>query len=248
MSLHRFFVNAIISNKAIIQNDDFEHAVKVLRLKEGDKVIIFNYEHGEFNAVVESVDLNNRLMEVTAGEIIREREKKSSKITAIISLIKKDKMEMMFEKLTELGIDRIIPLITNRTIIKIKDEGKKEKRWESIIYSAVKQCGRLSTPELLPVIEGVKNINMEEGTVKFFIYEKEENSFLIDAAVKLPPGTDVCFVIGPEGGFDSLEAEEIIKKGFMPVSIGDTILRAETAAIAAGTVLVQALRRSKWKI
>ena len=247
MSTHRFFVNKIADNKAVVNGDDFEHAVKVLRLKEGDDVIVFNYEHGEYRAVVGSIDLSERAMEVKTGEMIRAREKKSSKITAITALIKKDKMEMTLEKLTEIGIDRIIPMITNRTIIKIKDEGRKEKRWESIIYSAVKQCGRLSTPELMPVLDGVKKISAEEGAAKFFIYEKEDKHFLIDEAVKLKPGTDAYFIIGPEGGFDAAEAEEIIKKGFMPVSIGDTILRAETASIAAGTVLVQALRRSSWK-
>lgn len=247
MGMHRFFVNKISGSSAVISGDDFEHAVKVLRLKEGDEVVVFNYEHGEYKAGVASIDLSGRIMSVNLGEMIRAREKKPSKITAIVALIKKDKMEMTLEKLTEIGVDRIIPLITNRTIIKIKDEGKKEKRWESIIYSAVKQCGRLSTPELLRVVEGVENISAAEGEAKFFIYEKEDKNFLIDEAVKLKAGVDACFVIGPEGGFDAKEAEEIIKKGFMPVSIGDTILRAETASIAAGTVLVQALRRSSWK-
>jgi 16S rRNA (uracil1498-N3)-methyltransferase len=247
MGTHRFFVNKISDGKAVIQGDDFEHAVKVLRLKEGDEIAVFNYEYGEYRAEVKSIDLTERSMEVRTGEIIRARERKASKITAITALIKKDKMEMTLEKLTELGIDRIIPLITNRTVIKIKDEEKKEKRWEAIIYSAVKQCGRLSTPELFPVIDGVKNIKLEDNETGFFIYEKEENNFLIDQAIKLSPGTDSCFIIGPEGGFDPAEADEIIKKGFMPVSIGDTILREETAAIAAGTVLVQALRRSRWK-
>ena len=134
MSAHRFFVNKITDNNAVIYGDDFEHAVKVLRLKEGDEIIIFNYEHGEFNAVIKSMDLSGRTMEVTVREMIRAREKKPSKITAITSLIKKDKMEMTLEKLTELGIDRIIPLITNRTVIKIKDEGKKGKRWESSVF------------------------------------------------------------------------------------------------------------------
>jgi 16S rRNA (uracil1498-N3)-methyltransferase len=247
MSLHRFFVNKITDNKAVIQGDDFEHAIKVLRLKEGDNIVIFNYEHGEYSAVIGPIDETGRIMEVIAVELLRARERKSSKITAIIALIKKDKMEFTLEKLTELGIDRIIPLITKRTVIKIKDEAKKEKRWESIIYSAVKQCGRLSTPELLPVIDGVKNISVEEGAQKFFIYEKEDKKYLIDEAVRLVPGSDACFIIGPEGGFDKDEADVILSRGFTGVSIGDTILRAETAAIAAGTVLVQALRRSTWK-
>jgi 16S rRNA (uracil1498-N3)-methyltransferase len=247
MGDHRFFVNRISENKAYIEGDDFDHAYKVLRLKEGDEVAVFNYEHGEYKGRVVSVDTRERSMEIGTMEMIRAREKKNSKITAIVALIKKDKMELTLEKLTELGIDRIIPIITSRSVIKIKDEEKKGKRWESLIYAAVKQCGRLSTPDLLPVVDGIQNLPEMEGCVKFFVYEKEDENFLIDEAMKLKPGSDACFIIGPEGGFDSLEAELLINKGFIPVSIGDTILRAETASIAAGTVLVQALRRSNWK-
>ena len=157
-------------------------------------------------------------------------------------------MEFILEKLTELGIDIIIPLITKRTVVKIKEEEKKQKRWESIIYSAVKQCGRISKPELMPTVEGVENIRLAEKAKKFFIWEKEDKKFLIDEAVKISKDTEeVYFLTGPEGGFDDSEAKIIMDKGFMPVSIGDTILRAETAAIVSAGVLVQALRRSTWK-
>jgi 16S rRNA (uracil1498-N3)-methyltransferase len=246
---HRFFVNKIADNKAEITGEDFTHAATVLRLEKGDTVNVFNYEHGEFEAIIDTIDDRAHIVTLKLGNAVKGRAKSASKITAIVSLIKKDKMELMLEKLTELGVDMIVPLITRRTVIVVKDEEKKNDRWEKIIYSAVKQCGRLSTPGLLPVVNGVENIDAKtpDGEHRFFIYEKEENKFLLDEAVKMAPGDNAVFVIGPEGGFDEREADIITGKGFIPVSIGDTILRAETAAISAASVLVQALRRSSWK-
>lgn len=247
MGAHRFFVNNFDGVSASIQGEDFDHAVTVLRLKTGDTVNIFNYESGEFEAEITGVDPGSREITLKAIRLVKQRSGSNAKITAMIAVIKKDNMEFVIEKMTELGIDRIVPVVTKRTVVKIKEEEKKIKRWESIIYSAVKQCGRLSPPELADVVEGVENINTG-APYKFFIYEKAEGKFLMDEALKIDKAAgDACFIIGPEGGFEDSEAAVIESKGFIPVSIGDTILRAETAAIAAGTVLVQALRRGSWK-
>lgn len=243
MSLHRFFVNKIANNSATIFGEDYNHAVQVLRLAAKDQVLVFNYEHGEFLAEITAISPPTRTIDLSILKQTKECDTSKAVITAIIALIKKDKMEFVLEKLTELGVDVIIPLITNRTIIKIKDEEKKEKRWQSIIYTAVKQCGRISTPKLLPVVSGVNALAIDDAVTKFFVYEKEKEHYLIDEAVKLPPDAKACFIIGPEGGFDNSEAQCILDKGFIPVSIGNTTLRAETAAIASATVLVQALRR-----
>lgn len=246
MSGRRFFVNKISENKAEITGGDYNHAVNVLRLKAGDEVVVFNYEYGEYESAVESIDEKEGRITILLGKKIREREGKRSIITSYISLVKKENFEFILEKLTETGVDVIVPVAANRSVVKVKDEAKKEKRWESIIYSAVKQSGRMTTPALLPVISGVENIPAANAA-SFFIYEKAHGTYLIDEAVKLKPGDDASFIIGPEGGFDGSEAEIIIGKGFKEVSIGDTILRAETAAIASATVLAQALRRSDWK-
>jgi len=247
MSLHRFFVNKISEGRAEITGSDYNHAKNVLRLKEGGEVIVFNNEHGEFMASVAAIDQKNNIMTVITGDKIKEREGKKSIITACISLIKKENFEFTLEKLTETGVDVIVPVTAKRSVVKIKDEAKKEKRWETIIYSAVKQSGRMTTPVLQPALSGVDGINPCEGGANFFIFEKADGVYLIDEAVKLKPGDNASFIIGPEGGFEESEADIITGKDFKPVSIGDTILRAETASIAAATVLSQALRRSKWK-
>ncbi len=146
MGAHRFFVNKISEGRAEILGEDYNHIINVLRLKKGDAINVFNYEAGEYSSIIESIDSKNRMINVAIENQVKAREKKNVKIGAIISIIKRENMEFIIEKLTELGINIIIPLITKRTVVKIKEEEKKQKRWESIIYSAVKQCGRISKP------------------------------------------------------------------------------------------------------
>jgi 16S rRNA (uracil1498-N3)-methyltransferase len=248
MQIYRFFVNKIADNTALIQGEDFNHITSVLRLDKGDAINIFNYEHGEFRAVITSIDRRDKIISVTAGEKVRAREQNSVKIAAAIALIKKENMELVMEKLTEIGVDEIMPVITRRSIIKIKEEEKKQLRWEKIIHEAVKQCGRISAPLVHKTAGSVEELVKKAGEgVKLLVWEKEEKNFLIDEALKSRDSGRILFFIGPEGGFEQSEAEHAVKNGFTPVSLGDTTLRAETAAILAGGVLIQGLRRGKWK-
>jgi 16S rRNA (uracil1498-N3)-methyltransferase len=246
--VYRFFVNKIADDAAVIQGEDFNHITSVLRLKEGDSINVFNNEHGEFKAVIRSVNRGSREISVSVGGKIREREQSAVKIAAAIALIKKENMELVLEKLTEIGVDEIIPVVTRRSVVKIKEEEKKQARWEKIIREAVKQCGRITTPSLSAAVDGVEELakNAGEGK-KLLVWEKEEKNFLIDEAVSRDGAERVLFFIGPEGGFEQSEAEYLIKNGFLPVSLGDTTLRAETAAITAAGVIAQGLRRGKWK-
>jgi 16S rRNA (uracil1498-N3)-methyltransferase len=248
MQTYRFFVNKIADNSALIQGEDFNHITSVLRLGKGDSINVFNYEHGEFRAVISAIDSREKTISLAVGEKVREREQNRVRIAAAVGLIKKENMELILEKLTEIGVDEIIPVITKRSVVKIKEEEKKTARWEKIIYEAVKQSGRVSAPVLHKTAGSVGELakNAGEG-IKLLVWEKEENNFLIDEAMKAKDAGRVLFFTGPEGGFEQSEAELLIKAGFLPVSMGDTTLRAETAAILAGGVLIQGLRRGKWK-
>jgi 16S rRNA (uracil1498-N3)-methyltransferase len=249
MSSHRFFVNKIGDNKAQIQGEDYNHIISVLRLKQGDIINIFNFEHGEYTAVIGSIDRAGKIIGLTIQEKVRDREKKGARISAAIAVIKKENMELVLEKLTEIGVDIIIPVITKRTVVRIKEEEKKQERWEKIIYAAVKQSGRISRPVIQPVLNSVEELAERAGPgLKLLIWEKEEKNFLIDAAAGAQGEKEILFFTGPEGGFEQSEAVYLMDHGFVPVSMGDTTLRAETAAILAGGVIAQALRRGKWKI
>ena len=248
MQTYRFFVNKIAENSALIQGEDFNHIISVLRLDEGDSINVFNNEHGEFRAVIKEINRHDRTILVQIGEKVRAREQNTVIIAAAIALIKKENMELVLEKLTEIGVDEIIPVITKRSVVKIKEEEKKQARWEKIISEAVKQCGRISAPVIHKTAGSVGELVKAAGDgLKLLVWEKEEKTFLIDEAIKAKNEKRILFFIGPEGGFEQSEAEHLIKNGFIPVSMGDTTLRAETAAILAGGVLIQGLRRGKWK-
>ena len=242
MSGKRFFVNKIEGDRAEISGEDFDHAVIVLRHKQGDRITVFNYAHGEFSAEITAVNPKEKIISLTIKEKLRGREISTVKIGAIISIIKKDNMELALKKLTELGVDEIIPVITKRTVVKIKEEEKKSARWEKIIYEAVKQCGRVTKPVLKEPV-ALKELKVNKNAVKFLIWEKETERFLIDEAAGIQAG-EVYFFTGPEGGFDGSEVEQLKKEGFITVSLGDTTLRAETAAIVSAGVMAQYYRRA----
>lgn len=247
--MHRFFVNKISDNQAIIQGEDYSHIVTVLRLKTNDEISVFNYEHGEFLAKITDINTKEKIILVQIIKKIKDREKTSIKVIAIISVIKNEKMDFIIEKITELGITQIIPVITKRTVVKINDVEKKLQRWEKIIYSAVKQCGRVTKPEIFSVVKSFKDLLkiIPENSVKLLVWEKEEKRYLIDEVFNLKDVKSICFFTGPEGGFEQSEVQELLKSGFLPVSLGDTTLRAETAVILAAGVIMQKVRRSKWK-
>lgn len=247
--MHRFFVNKISDNQAVIQGEDYSHIITVLRLKKNDEILVFNYEYGEFLAIIKDINPKEKIINVSIVKKIRDREKLNIKVTAIISVVKNEKMDFIIEKLTELGVNEIIPVITKRSVIKIKDMDSKMKRWERIIYSAVKQCGRISKPEISPIINSVSDLikKVSNNMVKFLIWEKEDKKYLIDEIINAKSKDSICFFTGPEGGFEDSEAQELINNGFIPVSLGDTILRAETAVILSAGMICQIARRSKWK-
>jgi len=248
MQTYRFFVNKIAENTALIQGEDYNHITTVLRLDVGDSINVFNNEHGEFRALIKEINRRDRTILLSIGDKVREREQNMVKIAAAIALIKKENMELVLEKLTEIGVDEILPVITKRSVIRIKEEEKKQARWEKIINEAVKQCGRISAPVVHTTAGSVEELVKDSGEgIKLLVWEKEERNFLIDEAMKARDAGRILFFIGPEGGFEQSEAVYLIGSGFIPVSMGDTTLRAETAAILAGGVLIQGLRRGKWK-
>ncbi len=243
----RFFINKIAEGKAEITGGDYDHAVNVLRLGKGEKVKVFNYEYGEYEARITGLDRKKKKVFLAIKKQLRKRESEGGKISAIVSLVKNDKFEFIIQKLTEIGIDEIIPYEAKRSVVKIKDREKKAKRWKKIIYSAVKQSGRMTGPVLRGAAGNMEKVGIEKGADKFFIWEKEEKKYLIDEAAGLKKNGKVYFITGPEGGFEDSEAAEIKKKGFTPVSMGDTVLRADTAVITAAAIFAQAIRRSAWK-
>ena len=208
------------------------HYVKdVMRLKVGDGFSIFN-EQGEWNAVIENYKkgyTNIKILE-------KVRNKKNEKnIWLAFSLIKKNPLDMMIQKATELGIRKFIPILSERSIVR----NINIERVKKIIVEASEQSNRISIPKILkPESLNIFLQNFPKDGKLIFCDINSINSELKNSALKQNNKTPICILIGPEGDFSESERQSIIDiEQSFSLSLASNILRAETAAIAAISVV-----------
>ena len=239
MRIPRFYqeIDVQVGQQQSLSAINHRHAIQVLRFKEGDPLTLFDGKGGEYSAklcVCNKRDSAASLESFT--DVIRESPLKSS---LILSTIKADKMDFAIQKAVELGITEIQPMISHRSVIKIKADRlqKKMQHWQAIIVGACEQSGRTQIPTL------------EEPLSLEACLQKHKNDFCIGM---LPTSTDkfsdlrlenkeskVALFIGPEGGFT--DEEEVMMQTYKinTVNFGSRILRAETAVIAGLTACQQ---------
>jgi 16S rRNA (uracil1498-N3)-methyltransferase len=229
-----FFIDPsrISGGTITIVGDDLRHIRTVLRKKPGDVLTLLDGTGGEY--VVSIAELRKDEISTT----IREKRQRARKGPCIIlgqGLPKSDKMDLIVQKATELGVASIVPLVTERTVMKVRDGEARVARWRKIAREAAMQSRRFD----IPVVGGILPFESFLGTVHpepetLLMIPWEEGTRPIKEVLKAysAAGT-VVVLIGPEGGFSLTEADMAREKGFHAVSLGPTILRAETAAIAA---------------
>ncbi len=235
--MSRFFTDA--SNIGsdvirIIDKKDIKHLSKVLRLKEGDSVDVSDSAEWEYKAVIEQIfDDEVVLKIVDRQKFAREPE---LQVTLFQGVPKAGKMETIIQKCVELGVHAIVPVFMDRTVVVEKGNfSKKLDRWQKISDEAVKQCKRGRIPEVLGqrkfahVLDDIK-----EYDLILFPYENESGYSIKDClrGLKEKPQS-IAIIIGPEGGFSDREAELLDEIGAERVTLGKTILRTETAGMAA---------------
>jgi 16S rRNA (uracil1498-N3)-methyltransferase len=205
------------------------HIMRVLRLREGDALTLFDGRGGEYGARIASFRKDSAQVEVKEH---RDVERESTlNLTLAQGISRGERMDWVMQKATELGVTRIIPVITERTMVKLDERqaDRKLEHWRAIVVSACEQCGRNRVPEVtLPqvYIEAVRSIDTAvtrvllspTGTLRARDLGQPEN---------------IAMLIGPEGGLSDNEQEAAIDAGFRPLRMGPRILRTETAAIAA---------------
>ena len=240
--MRRFFVKQIHGNEeaVLITGKELHHLRDVLRLKKGDEVIVFDGKGPEFAGKIEDIGKNEARI-ITAKQLHLSKES-AFEIILCQGLAKGEKMELIIQKATELGVSRIVPFIATRVVPKLKNEqiAKKTQRWQHIAIEASKQCGR----GIIPVIEAPATLTEvlsrwsmnKENYVKLIPWEGEKEHTLKDI-LKGNKTSGCVALIGPEGGFSEAEVNQAKKMGFMPVSLGPRILRAETAAISMVTII-----------
>ena len=215
----------------IRQNAQFEvdarvaQHVRVLRLREGEAITLFDGSGGETQATIARID--KRSVEITSGEQLAVERELARQVTIYAALIANDRMDWMIQKACELGVSAIHPMFTERSQRIPGDVAKRVEHWRGVLIAACEQCGRNRIPEIhAPVtpVEGLSSLT-DQATV------------LLDAdggatASSVAPGS-VSIFVGPEGGFAPGELELLRNRCDHRLRIGRTVLRAETAAIAA---------------
>jgi 16S rRNA (uracil1498-N3)-methyltransferase len=230
----RFFISPEqVSGKFItISGEDVRHIATVLRMKAGDELLLCDGKGAEYSVKIAQVNKSEITAEVTARS---KREIRFPIITLGQGLPKSDKMDWIVQKAAELGVANIVPLITERTIVRVKGDGKRVARWQKIAREAAMQSNR---PDI-PHVEQIRSfrdfiMTLDPGPLTLSLFPWEEGTVPIKTILRANQSIQhIIVLIGPEGGFSAHEAEAAHGKGFHLVSLGPNILRTETAAIAA---------------
>nr|WP_307776313.1 16S rRNA (uracil(1498)-N(3))-methyltransferase [uncultured Cetobacterium sp.] len=232
-------ISVIITKEDIANNiieitdkNDVNHLRNSFRVKVGEKIRAVD---GEFEYICEILSVDKKLIEAKVLETNEDKYSSEVEIDAAIGILKNDKMDLSIQKLTEIGVTRIIPLMTKRGIVKISE--KKEK-WDLTAKEAIKQCQAVKMIEIQQP-QKLADIDFKNYDLAVVPYECEEDSSLRNILNRIGNKPKrVLYIIGPEGGFEKEEIEFLKEKGVIPVSLGKRILRAETASIIVGGILV----------
>jgi len=240
----RFFIkpDQVRDPYITVIGDDVRHIRTVLRKQPGDLLTLLDGQGKEYTVrvrLIEKAEIDTEIVDR------RERQHLSPMIILGQGLPKSDKMDWIVQKATELGASSLVPLVTERTILKVKDEEKRVTRWQKIAREAAMQCNRPDITQVKTILSFRTFINsLAPGPETLLLFPWEEGTEPVKNVLRRHlDAKHVVVLIGPEGGFSQAEAEAAKDKGFHLVSLGPTILRTETAAMAALAIIGYELSR-----
>ena len=231
--MQRYFTKEKQENYLILEESDIHHIKNVMRNKVGNKIeCIYDKEL----YICEIEDLTSPKV-----KIIEKKEEKASNMPEVciaVALVKEQKMDLILQKLTELGISKIIPVAMERSIVKLDEKKfeKKKERWEKICKEAAEQSKRNDIPEITN-IHTVKELANLEYKNKFICSTRNPKNLVNNYLQDQEACATMIFVIGPEGGISPKEEDLLIEFGYTPVTFGPQIMRVETAAIYIASVI-----------
>ena len=240
----KFFVkqNQINNDQINIIEDDVNHIRNVLRMKKDDTIQVCNQETGEnFIARINLIEKNNINCKII--EKMDESTESNVQITLFQGLPKFDKMEFIIQKNTEIGVCTIVPVIMDRTIVKLdeKDKTRKLERFNKIAEIAAKQSMRDRIPEVTPFIKSKEISNfIDDYDIIIVAYENEHTHMLKQTLkeITVKENYKIGIVIGPEGGFEESDIKLLKESGAKIVTLGDRILRTETVALNVLSIIM----------
>lgn len=227
--MRRFYVlpSQVSGETIIISGSDVKHIKNVLRKTIGDEIVCFDGSGKEYLTKIASLDKDTVRLAIHSSS--HPTIDHSVKITLAQGLPKSSKMDDIIKKSTELGVNEIIPVLTERSVAK----GKKSERWKKIAKEASQQSGRSTVPEIKELISFKEFLSIKHPhDLKLIPWEGEHQQSLKNILRDHPDINTICILIGPEGGFSHEEIQRATDSGFKSVSLGKNILRTETAGPA----------------
>ena len=218
------------NGKILIKDkSDCNHIQNVYRLNVGHELRIID---GEYEYFTEIIQISKKEVFVKILEKKEDSYSLNVSIDVAMGILKNDKMNLAIQKLTEIGVNRIIPLKTERVVVKINE--KKEK-WDVVVRETLKQCRGIKFTEITPV-KKLAEIDYSKYDKIIFAYENSDESKSLPEIIK-KEDKNILYIVGPEGGITEEEVMFLKSKGGIEISLGKRILRAETAAIVIGGIL-----------
>jgi 16S rRNA (uracil1498-N3)-methyltransferase len=236
MTRRRWIAEEFSGNRAALTGDHADHLVRVLRARVGQE---FDIATGSVVRRGRVVTVDQDRVEFELGEELPAAS--SPNVTLLLAIFKFDRMEWAIEKCTELGVSRIVPVIARRTDAHLASAAaKRAERWRRIALQASEQSRRAAPPEIAAPIKLQEAANLAAGALRIVLAESEQQTLLRDVLASHSE-REAALAIGPEGGWVADELQLFQKSGWTSASLGPTILRAETAALAATAIVVSEL-------
>lgn len=248
--MNRFFVDdpgAFSDRSVVITGEDVNHVKNVLRLKENDELIVSDGRGRDYHCRISGI--TNEEVVADICDICDNFSELSTEITLFQGFPKGDKMELIIQKTVELGVTRIVPVMTKRTVVKLDDKKAKKKteRYNMIAESAAKQSGRGMIPEVTMPVSFAEAVSMAEKLdMNIIPYEEAEGVEYSRNIIKNIKGKkSLGIFIGPEGGFAREEVEKALDAGASAITLGHRILRTETAGMAVVSIIMFELEEDR---
>ena len=239
--LRRFFVKEIVAKdgSCMITGSEARHIAKALRMDRGDRIILLDGQGVRYQSIIESV--SPQCVRVKLESPLPSPSPSPVSITLCQSLLKTRAMDMVIEKASELGVHSIHPFASERTVVKLDSQKAEDRvrRWQDISYSATTQSdGRVPAEIVTPLsFTDLTTKYQKESALKVIFWEDEEGKDLKGLLREFSPMTKAVGMVGPEGGFTQEEIRMAKEAGFTSVSLGQRVLRAETAAITMTAII-----------
>ncbi|WP_196602813.1 16S rRNA (uracil(1498)-N(3))-methyltransferase [Pectinatus frisingensis] len=235
--MRRLFIDGTLTEYMIIEGDDARHLLYAMRVKPGQRIVVADKK----GIIAETEIIKCEVQRVFLHLLHKLSDQKNEsdiEIVLVQCLPKGDKMDYIVQKAAELGVNKIIPVMSCNCVVRydLEKREKRQQKWQKIAEEASKQCGRGSVPQIAAITDLSTCLDMAEGYNACICYENEKHMSL-NEYLKNHDGMNYMLFIGPEGGFTLDEAARCKIRGINSISLGNRILRTETAALAAVTIV-----------